>query len=184
MTGDIIYHTNRLFIKPVCIGDADFIFKLVNTESWIRYIGDRNVKTIEMAEKYIKERMLPQFKRLGFGNYVIFLKETGERVGTCGLYDREGLEGVDLGYALYPTFENNGYAFEASTKMLDLAFNEFGLEKVSGITSAENHASRKLMEKLSLKEKGTVLLENDPELLILYEIEKKEYLDSMNPADD
>lgn len=169
------YHTNRLLLYPVGLEDAEFIYKLVNTESWIRFIGDRNVTDIEAAKAYIKERMLPQFERLGYGNFVIMLKETKEKVGTCGIYDREGLEGVDIGYALYPTYEKNGYALEASSKMLDLAFNEFGLSKVSGITSKENIASRRLMDKLSLKEKGTVVLENDPEELVLYEISKEEY---------
>jgi RimJ/RimL family protein N-acetyltransferase len=86
------------------------------------------------------------------------------------------LEGVDLGYALYSTFEKNGYAFEAASKMLDLAFREFNLSKVSGITTKENLASQRILKKLNLKESGTVQLENDPELLVLYELEREEYL--------
>ncbi len=172
----IIYFTNRLYLKPVCLNDAAFIYKLVNTESWIQHIGDRKVDNLEKAKEYIKKKMQPQFERLGFGNYVIYLKETNVKVGTCGIYDREGLEGVDLGYALYSTFEKNGYAFEAASKMLDLAFREFNLSKVSGITTKENLASQRILKKLNLKESGTVQLENDPELLVLYELEREEYL--------
>ncbi len=161
---------------PVSLEDAQFIYKLVNTESWIKNIGDRNVTDIDKAKEYIKTRMLPQYEKLGFGNYVIYLKETNEKIGTCGIYDRKGLEGVDLGYALYPTFVKNGYALEAAEKMLNVAFTEFNLSKVSGITTKENKPSRNILEKLNFREKGTVQLEGDDELLVHYEIDKEEYL--------
>ncbi len=169
------YTTQRLILKPVSTEDAPFIFRLMNTESWKKYIGDRKIESIDKAILYIESKMLPQYKTHGFGNYVILISESMEKIGTCGIYDREGLEGVDIGYALHPDYERNGYAYEASSKILQVAFEQFNLPLISGITTEANRASRKLLVKLGLTEKGTINLENDPETLLLYQIDRKTY---------
>lgn len=64
--------------------------------------------------------MRPQFERLGFGNYIMIRKSDGIKLGSCGLYDREGLDGIDIGYALMPQFERQGYAIEAASKCWNL----------------------------------------------------------------
>lgn len=160
--------TPRLYLKPVDIEDAAFILELLNTPKWIRFIGDRNVKDLAGSIEYIRHRMLPQMEECGFGNYVLVRKEDGVKMGTCGLYKREGLDGVDIGFAMLPDFEGKGYSGEAAEKLKQLAKTEFHLESLNGITLPENTASRKLLEKLGLQLKGTIRLPNDPEELLLY----------------
>lgn len=160
--------TLRLYLKAVDIEDAPFILELLNTPKWIRFIGDRNVKDLAGSTEYIQTRMLPQMEECGFGNYVLVRKEDGAKMGTCGLFKRDGLDGVDIGFAMLPAFEGKGYSSEAAIKLKQLAKTEFQLKKLSGITLPENEASRKLLEKLGLKLKGTVRLPNDPEDLLLY----------------
>ena len=94
------YETERLIIKLVDIDDAGFLMKLVNTEKWLKYIGDRNIHNLGDAEKYVREKNLPQIERLGFGNCVVILKSNNEKIGTVGLYDREGIEGVDIWFCV------------------------------------------------------------------------------------
>ena len=53
------YETERLLLKPTDLEDAEFILQLLNSESFIKYIGDRNVRTIEDAENYIRNRCFP-----------------------------------------------------------------------------------------------------------------------------
>lgn len=91
--------TERLIIIPTSIEDPEFILELVNTPKWLKYIGDRNIKTIESAKEYIQDKILPQLEKLGFSNYTIMRKSDKIKMGTCGLYDRPGLEGVDLWFA-------------------------------------------------------------------------------------
>lgn len=160
--------TVRLYLKAVDIEDAPFILELLNTPKWIRFVGDRNVKDLASATEYIENRMLPQMEACGFGNYLLVRKEDGAKMGTCGLYKREGLDGVDIGFAMLPNFEGKGYSTEAATKLKQLAKTEFQLEKLNGITLPENIASRKLLEKLGLKLEGTIRLPNDVEDLLLY----------------
>lgn len=126
-----IFETERLILKLTDLEDATHILKLLNTKKWKQYIGDRKVNTIKDAENYIKIKMLPQHERLGYGNYTIIRKSDNRKIGSCGLYDREGIEGLDIGFAFLPNYEGKGYAFEASEKLKNIAFNEFNLKKIS-----------------------------------------------------
>ncbi|WP_276496512.1 GNAT family N-acetyltransferase [Pontibacter litorisediminis] len=164
------FETERLIIRPTSCEDAPFILELLNTPQWLQYIGDRNVKSVKAAEEYISSRMLPQLKRLGYGNYTVIRKADGAKLGTCGLYDREGLTGIDIGFAFLPQHEKQGYAFEAACKLKDAAFEHFGLKHLCAITTKDNQASQKLLEKLGLRYSGLVQLPNDAEQLLLYEL--------------
>ena len=166
------FETERLILKPTSEEDSKFIFELLNTPKWIKYIGDRNIKTIDNAKDYIKTKMLPQLERLGYSNYTIIRKVDKQKMGTCGLYDRDGLEGIDIGFAFLPEYEQKGYAFEAAFKIKSVAFHEFGINAISAITTKDNTSSQKLLEKLGLKLIGTTKLPNDKEELLMYKIEK------------
>ena len=167
------FETERLFLIPTSEEDAEFILKLLNTPKWLQYIGDRQVKTVEDANEYIRVKMIPQLKRLGYANYTLIRKEDQQKIGTCGLYDREGLKGIDIGFAFLPEYEKKGYAFEATSRLLDVAFNELDIKIVSAITTKENTSSQKLIEKLGLKLTGTTKLPDDEEELLVYQLENK-----------
>jgi [ribosomal protein S5]-alanine N-acetyltransferase len=164
------FETERLWIRPTTIHDSEFILELMNTPKWIEFIGDRNLHTVKDAEQYIKNKMLPQLERLGFSNYTLIRKLDEVKVGCCGLYDREGVEGVDIGFAFLPAFENQGYGFESANRLIQAAKNDFGLKAVSAITSKNNFASQKLIEKLNLKLVGTTILPNEIEEILLYRV--------------
>jgi [ribosomal protein S5]-alanine N-acetyltransferase len=166
------FETERLIIRPTSENDSEFIFELLNTPKWIKYIGNRNIKTLENAKDYIRKKMVPQPERLGYSNYTLIRKTDNQKIGTCGLYDREGLEGIDIGFAFLTEYEKNGFAFEASNKLKDAAFNEFGIKVISAVTTKENSPSQKLLEKLGFKFTGTTQLPNDDEELFVYKIER------------
>lgn len=163
----IIAETNRLLISKLSLDDAPFFLELVNTPHWIKYIGDRNIKTIKQAEEAIKNGHLKSYKIYGFGFYKLQLKEENNKtIGTCGLIKRDALECVDLGFAMLTNYENKGFGYESSIAILKLAKEQFKLQKVAGITLAENTNSIKLLEKLGLSyEKMVKPFEDDQELL-------------------
>jgi len=165
------YETERLILKPTTKDDAAFILQLMNTEAWLKYIGDRNIATIEQAAVYIEKRMLPQLQKLGYGNFTVFRKSDGVKMGTAGLYDREGLEGIDIGFAFMPEFGRKGYAFEAANKIKQLALEEFKLSKINAITTQDNFASQKLLKKLEFDLQGSTKIPGDKEELLLYVFE-------------
>lgn len=164
------FETERLILKPTAEEDAPFMFELLNTPKWIKNIGDRKVRSVEEAKEYIKTKIQPQLERLGYATYTIIRKSDHVKLGICGLYDREGLEGIDIGFALLPEHENKGYAFESANEIKRAGVEDFNISRLRAITTEDNVASQKLLEKLGLKFRGKVLLPNDDEELLLYEL--------------
>ncbi|MGO4820513.1 MULTISPECIES: GNAT family N-acetyltransferase [unclassified Flavobacterium] len=164
------FETERLFLKPTSVEDAPLLLTLLYSPKWLQYIGDRNVRNIEQAEDYITHKMRPQMERLGFGNFTIIRKDDQHKIGSCGLYDREGLEGIDIGFALLPDYEKKGYAFEAVNKLKDLANEHFKLKEISGITSKKNKASQALLMKIGLKYEKDIVLPNETEEIQFYKL--------------
>ncbi len=171
MTNHRLFQTKRLNIRPVTTEDAAFILELMNTPKWIKNIGDRNVRTVKDAESYIKEKAFPQLKTYGYGNNVIIRKEDYVKLGTCGMYHREGMDSIDLGFAFLPANEGKGYAFEAASKIMTVGKEEFGLTELSAFTLEGNQSSRNLLERLGFNLKGIGKLPNDTtELLHYYKV--------------
>ena len=169
------FETERLLLRPTTKEDAPFILALLNTPNWMKHIGDRQVHTVEDARKYIHTKMLPQLERLGFGNYTLIRKSEGIKIGTCGLFDREGLNGVDIGYALLPEYERQGYVIEAAERIRKAAFEDFCFTVLYAVTTHDNVASQRVLEKLGMHWEKTVHIPNDPEELRLYELTAEEY---------
>ena len=163
------FETERLILKPADLEDADFFLKLYNLPSFIKFIGDRNLRTKEDAEKYILNRFRTQLERLGFGNYVVIHKELNKKIGAVGIFEREGLDVLDIGFSFFPEFEGKGYAYESASNLKEIAKNDFGVSKLSAITSKENYSSQKLIEKLGLKFQKLVTLPDETEELMYYE---------------
>ncbi len=164
----IIAETERLLISKVSLQDAPFFVKLMNTPHWLKYIGDRNIRSIKDAEANLKNGILKSYKDNGFGFYKVLLKaENNKTIGTAGLIKREQLDDVDVGFGFLPEYEGKGFGFEASIKIMKLAKSEFKLKKVVAITNPDNHNSIKLLEKLGLVfEKRVNPFEEDKELLL------------------
>lgn len=164
------FETSRLIIRPTYPEDGAFIYELLNTPKWIKFIGDRKVRSTEDGRQYILVKMIPQLERLGFSNYTVIKKEDNTKIGTCGLYDREGLEGVDIGFAFLPEYEKKGYAFEAANRLKKAALEDFGLKQINAITLKTNLDSQKLLEKLGMEFDSMVTLPNEEDELMLYKV--------------
>ena len=163
----IVAETQRLLISKFTIADAPFFLELVNTPHWIKYIGDRNIKTIAQAEQRIINGHIKSYETHGFGFYKLTLKENNKAIGTCGLIKRETLEHVDIGFAFLPDYEGKGFGFESSNALLKLAKDQFKLETILAITLATNKPSINLLEKLGLSfQKMVKPFEDDEELLL------------------
>lgn len=165
---EIVFETERLVLRKFDpVQDAAYWMELVNSPKWLKYIGDRNVHTLEEAAAYISNRILKQHEDYGYGAYVMVIKSTGESIGNCGLFKRPVLDHPDIGYALLPQHEGKGYAFEAASMIMQQA-RDLKLQKVYAITVAYNERSKHLMEKLGLKFEKNFRMEGDPEELCLY----------------
>ena len=83
------------------LDDADFIVELLNDSAFLRFVGDKGVRTSDDARNYILTGLLESYARHGFGLWVVELKGSGRSMGICGLLKREALDHVDIGFAFY-----------------------------------------------------------------------------------
>ena len=143
--------TARLTLTPMSVDDAPFMLALLNEPSWLRFIGDRGIRTLDQARTYIENGSVQSFARHGFGSFLVRLTATGTPIGTCGLYQRDTLPATDIGFAFLSQFTGRGYAFEAATAIMAHGRTDLGLKRILAITSPDNTASIKLLTKLGLR---------------------------------
>lgn len=143
--------TDRLVIRRMSAADAAFMLGLLNEPSWLRFIGDRGVRTLEDARNYILQGPVAMYERLGHGFCIVETRASGEAIGICGLAKRDYLDSADIGFALLPQHCGRGYAFEAAAAVLHHARTALGLKRVLATTRLDNMDSQKLLEKLGLR---------------------------------
>lgn len=159
-----ILEIERLALRQFTADDAAFILELVNEPSFIQNIGDRGVRSIADAVKYIETGPVASYARNGFGLYSVQLKESSESIGMCGLIKRAALEDVDIGYAFLPKFWSKGYAVEATLAVKEEA-RGLGLKRLVAIVDPANVGSIRVLEKIGLTfEKMIQLSDDDIEL--------------------
>lgn len=166
-----ILETERLILRQLTTDDAEFILGLLNEPSFIRNIGDRNVRTIDDACAYILNGPVTSYAKNGFGLYLVQLKETGESIGMCGLIKRDTLDDVDIGYALLPRYWSKGYAVEAARATMAYGKDVIGLKRLVGIVDPTNEGSIRVLEKIGLRYEKMVRLSEDDIDLKLFDAE-------------
>ena len=160
--------TRRLALREMSVDDADFILGLMNEPSFLRYIGDKKVRTVEDARRYIVNGPVESYRRHGIGLYLVELKASGAAIGTCGLLRREQLDDFDVGFAFLPRYWSQGYAFEAAAAVMDYATKSLGLKRIVAVTSPDNDRSIRLLAKLGMRfERTMTLVEGEPEVELL-----------------
>ncbi|MBX7041803.1 MAG: GNAT family N-acetyltransferase [Ignavibacteria bacterium] len=162
--------TERLHLRKLNAGDADFALKLLNTEGWLKYIGDRGVRSVEDAEKYLRSGVLALYEQHGFGPYGVSLSGSDQLIGFSGLFKRDFLEFPDIGFAFLPEHCGKGYAFESSEAVLNEARNNLKLRKLLAITRKDNFSSAKLLAKLGMSFERMTAYPGETEELMLYSI--------------
>jgi RimJ/RimL family protein N-acetyltransferase len=153
-----VLETERLILRRFCVEDAAFILELVNDPAWLRFIGDKGVKTLSDARDYLLKGPIEMYARLGFGAYLALRKSDGVSLGLCGLIKRDALPDVDLGFAFLPPFRSMGYGYEAATAVMAYGRKALGLTRLVAITSPENTISARLLEKLGFVFENVITL--------------------------
>jgi [ribosomal protein S5]-alanine N-acetyltransferase len=164
----IISETERLTIRQVDVTDASFILELLNSEGWLKYIGDRKIYNLKEAENYILNRFIPPYKTIGFSFYLVQLKEEKTPVGICGLVKRDFLNDIDLGFAFLPEHNGKGYAFESSMAIMKFAKEKLNINRLLAFCNQDNERSVKLIKKLGMQFKGLIQLPDEESQCMLF----------------
>ena len=164
----MILKTPRLRIRELTVNDAEFIFGLVNEPSFLEHIGDKGVRNLEDARQFILEGPWASHRDRGYGQFLVELKEGGDPIGVCGLLYREALDVSDIGCAFLTQYWRRGFAYEAACAVMEYGRSTLGIEKIVGLTSEENVASIKTLEKLGMSFERMVKMSDDDPGTALY----------------
>jgi len=161
---ELTFESERLTLKSLALQDSHFIFKLLNTEGWLKFIGNRNINNIDDAENYIKKIIANE----NVNYWVATRKEDNIQTGVITLVKRDYLDNFDIGFAFLPAYSKLGYAFEASAIVLNTLLKTAEFKIILGITLPENISSIRLLERLGMTLIGETT--NDNETLLLYQL--------------
>jgi len=138
------YKTARLFLRTMNADDAAFIFELVNTPGWIKFIGDRNIKNSLDAGNYIQKII----SNPAISYRVVTLQEDETDIGVVTFIKRDYLDHHDIGFAFLPAYNKQGYAFEATNEVLNDLLKTTEHTTILATTIPENSSSIQLLKKL------------------------------------
>ncbi len=157
--------TRRLDLRRLGGDDAPFILQLLNEAGFLRFIGDKGVRSLADAREYISKGPVESYRRRGFGLYLASLHD-GTPIGICGLVKREALPDADVGFAFLSQHSAKGYASESAAAVLQYG-RALGLSRIVAITSPDNQGSIAVLEKIGLRfERRVKLVEDGPEVAL------------------
>lgn len=160
--------TSSLIVDQLSVNDASFILELLNTKGWKQFIGERNVNSLQDAERYIHKIIADPAV-----NYdVVRLKDTKVPVGVLTIIKRDDLPHHDIGFAFLPAFAGKGYAYEAASALLQEPEVSATHPKMLAICLKDNSRSIHLLEKLGMVFEEEI--SRDSEILLRYGLRIKD----------
>lgn len=144
-----VIETENLKLRPIDMADAEDIYEYSSTASNTYYVYPRH-RTIDDTNFSIAN----YFMAKPLGKYGVELKEEKKVIGTIDLRIQASHRIGEIGYILNEKYQGEGYATEAAEAILNFAFKELELEKVSATCQSENRASENLLLRLGMKKEG------------------------------
>jgi len=150
--------TERLIIREFSLSDDEFILRLLNEETFLRYIGDKGVRSLDDARQYLSSGPLSSYEAHGFGLCHVAQKSDGTPIGMCGLLRRDDQRHPDIGFAFLPEYQASGYAFESARAMLAYGQKQMSLNNIVAFVNPDNERSIRLLTRLGMTFCGNIRL--------------------------
>jgi len=165
----MICQSERLTMRVLNHDDAPMILSLLNEQSFIKNIGDKGVRNLTDAKKYMDDGPLTMQKTLGFSMYCCQLTSTGETIGLSGLIKRSGIAHPEVGFAFLPQHCQKGYGFESAKAAIEHSRDKLQLSTLQAISNPDNAASIALLTKLGFTYIKQLLLPDIGSTINLFE---------------
>lgn len=162
--------SKRLSLTKLSLDDADFIFELVNSPGWLKFIGDRKVKTPEDARLFV----LKVISSPNVTYWMVRIQDQLTPIGIVSFIKRDYLDFYDVGFALLPVYSKQGYAYEAAITLMKHVAMEYPYPKILATTVKENSNSVALLKKLGFQFEKQIFA--DSEELLVYSISTDQFL--------
>ena len=162
--------TQRLILRAHRRDDFDAVAEMWANEEVVRFISGRPYSRSESWSRLI--RFGGHWQIMGFGSWAVEDRATGSYLGSLGFseYMREmtpSVEGIpEAGWALAPSAQGQGLAFEAMVAVLDWADEHLSSDKTVALFAPDNTRSIRLAEKCGYVRSGTTTLAEELTLVM------------------
>jgi RimJ/RimL family protein N-acetyltransferase len=170
--------TERLTLREFSPADAEALYALNADPEVVRYTGDRAFYDVEEARQLLNS--YDSYRLHGFGRWSVYLSETNEYIGFCGLAYRAETDEVDLGFRFHRSCWGNGYATEASQASLAIGFGQYGLDRIVGRAMEQNLASHRVLTRLGMRQVSA--FEREGHVWVQYQITAAEFRTAQTTA--
>ncbi|PUZ23805.1 Protein N-acetyltransferase, RimJ/RimL family [Chitinophaga costaii] len=160
--------TPRLALRRFVLTDDVFIHRLLNTPTWIQFIGDRHITDLTAAQNYLQNVPFQSYQAYGYGPWLVYGKQEKMPIGMCGFFRRPFLVAPDVGFAFLPAFEGQGFAREALTACMDYARSILGFPQLYAFTFPANERCIRLLERTGFRYQELIHLPSEVKPMMLF----------------
>jgi len=145
----ILIDTERCLLRNWCPEDAVDFYQLNSDPEVLRYTGDAPFGTVDEAKRFIENYR--HYQQYGYGRWAVIHRLSGEWMGFCGLRYDPSTYTVDIGFRLKKKYWNQGFATEVALATLEYGHRKLKMNKIIGRCHPDNHASRRILEKIGMQ---------------------------------
>lgn len=153
------FSTSRLLAEQLQFQHLHELYRMHQNQQVMATLG--GVRSDEETRLFIFNN-LHHWQSYGFGLWVFRDKNNHQFVGRAGLRNTsvEGINEVELAYALMDKFWGQGLATEMGEQILKIGFELLKFKDIVCFTLTTNQASQRVMEKLGFKYEREIIHAN------------------------
>lgn len=147
--------TDRLILRKMKISDSADMFDYARQEETTRYLLWSPHASQSASRRYLIY-LQGQYRAGNFYDFALVDRESGKMIGTCGFSSFTLTDNsAEIGYVLNPAYWGKGLATEAVRRILQFAFVELSLHRVTARIMEGNLASKRVAEKCGMRLEAT-----------------------------
>jgi [ribosomal protein S5]-alanine N-acetyltransferase len=146
--------TTRLFLRDLKADDFGPFFAFSQDPEHSQFYAEEETSA-EFVRRLFDRLLLDTDRQERIKYQLAICLASGELIGTCGVRLEDGQHRqASFGCAIARAYWGQGYAHEASRKIIDFGFTHLPIHRLYAETLSENRRARKLAEQLGLRQEG------------------------------
>ena len=135
--------TKRLHLRPLIAQDFDAVHSWAGNPENVRYMAF-GANTKEQTREFLNKTEPGK-------EFAVVLKESGEVIGSCGIYPDETGDTATLGWILHMNHWKKGYGTELCGELIRYGFKDLKLRRLTAPCAAVNYGSYRIMERNNMR---------------------------------
>lgn len=151
--------TSRLLLRRWTYADRDAFARMTQDPDVMRFVHE----SVPLTDREVDSALastIQRYDELGYGDWALVDRESGEIIGEAGLGMLEGYSDIEIGWMLLPGYWGKGLAYEAASAVKEHARTKLQLSQLIALTRPDNARSIRLAERLGLHQAGRLFHRN------------------------